>query len=401
MARHRRSSKLETRASRLRLDIKRKPYFLQVAPRVGLGYRRNQGPGTWIARGADGHGGYWTKAFAIADDHEDADGNTILNFWQAQDKAKQVVRGPVGGIRPITVAEALEHYASDLTVRGGSSANARRVINCVPPTLAAKTVSLLSSRELRHWRDGLINSGLKASSADRNARMLKAALNLAAKDDPRITNSSAWKVGLSRLPEEEPPANRIIDDATIRDIVSAAYRVDPAFGLLVEIGAVTGARPSQILRLEVSDLHDRDKNAPVLTMPSSRKGRRRRVTRTPLPIPTTLGKALRQHVADRGKGEPLILLRGRRNGQPGIFYAKMWRDMASEMDLDAGTSFYGLRHSSIVRQLLAGVPTRVVAAHHDTSVPVLEHTYSRHIGTVSDQIVRGSLIDLSTGEAGR
>ena len=185
MARHRRSSKLETRASRLRLDIKRKPYFLQVAPRVGLGYRRNQGPGTWIARGADGHGGYWTKAFAIADDHEDADGNTILNFWQAQDRAKQVVRGPVGGIRPITVAEALEHYASDLTVRGGSSANARRVINCVPPTLAAKTVSLLSSRELRHWRDGLINSGLKASSADRNARMLKAALNLAAKDDPR------------------------------------------------------------------------------------------------------------------------------------------------------------------------------------------------------------------------
>ena len=40
MARHRRSSKLEAKAARLRLETRRKPYFLQVAPRVGLGYRR-------------------------------------------------------------------------------------------------------------------------------------------------------------------------------------------------------------------------------------------------------------------------------------------------------------------------------------------------------------------------
>ena len=40
--------------------------------------------------------------------------------------------------------------------------------------------------------------------------MLKAALNLAARDDPRITNASAWKNGLQRLPEEEPPPNKKI-----------------------------------------------------------------------------------------------------------------------------------------------------------------------------------------------
>jgi hypothetical protein len=38
---------------------------------------------------------------------------------------------------------------------------------------------------------------------------------------------------------------------------------------------------------------------------------------------------------------------------------------------------YALRHSSIVRQLLAGVPVRIVAAGHDTSVKMIEHTYSR------------------------
>ena len=33
---------------------------------------------------------------------------------------------------------------------------------------------------------------------------------------------------------------------------------------------------------------------------------------------------------------------------------------------------YALRHSSIIRALLAGVPVRVVAVNHDTSVTMLE-----------------------------
>ena len=32
---------------------------------------------------------------------------------------------------------------------------------------------------------------------------------------------------------------------------------------------------------------------------------------------------------------------------------------------------YALRHSSIVRQILAGVPIRVVAVNHDTSIAML------------------------------
>ena len=45
--------------------------------------------------------------------------------------------------------------------------------------------------------------------------------------------------------------------------------------------------------------------------------------------------------------------------------------------------------------LLAGTPTRVVAAHHDTSVAMLEKHYSRYIiGDPSDALVRRSLFDL-------
>jgi integrase len=384
MARHKRSSQLETRAARLRLKIQRKPYFIQIAPRVGLGYRRNQkAPGTWVARGPDGHGSYWTRAFGTADDHEDADGNSILNFWMAQDRAKEIVRGKVGGVKPVTVAEALEAYKADLTSRGGSARNYSRVASNIPSTLAARPVALLASKELRHWRDQMIARGIKASTADRTSRMMKAALNLAARDDPRI-QSSAWKSGLQRLPEQETPPNKILDDITVRKIVAAAHRHDPIFGLVVEVLAVTGSRPSQVLRLEVGDL--RDGPSPSLLMPSSRKGKRRRITRTPLPIPSSLGKALKRHAGDRDQGEPLFAISY-------DFLRRRWLEVMSEIGVDA--VIYSLRHSSVVRQILANVPTRVVAAVHDTSTMVLEHVYSRYIGTVSDSVVRASLIDMS------
>ena len=53
-------------------------------------------------------------------------------------------------------------------------------------------------------------------------------------------------------------------------------------------------------------------------------------------------------------------------------------DMPAQGEEDAVT-IYALRHTSIVRQLLGGVPTRVVAAGHDTSVAMIERHYSTHI----------------------
>ena len=156
MARRRRSAQLETRTARLKLRVRKKPHdFTTIAPGIALAYRRNQGAGTWVVRVADGHGGNWTKGFAIADDHEDADGNHVLDFWQAQDKARALARGSSDDGRPCTVTEALDAYAADLRARGGQVSNAFRVRRHLPPTLAAKAVALLTSRELQRLRDGL------------------------------------------------------------------------------------------------------------------------------------------------------------------------------------------------------------------------------------------------------
>jgi site-specific recombinase XerD len=393
MARSPRSSQIENRTNRLKLKPRRKPYYGPVAPGIRLGYRRNKGAGTWTVKAADGHGGHWIKAFATADDYEDANGGNVLTYWQALDKARAVARGSndeaVAGDRPITVGEALDNYAAELEGRGGDGQNVSRVRHHLSPTLAAMAVGLLTARELRHWRDGMLKRGLKPASADRSARALKAALSLAAREDHRITNTAAWRDGLARLPDGETARNDILPDDAVRKLVAAAYGLSPAFGLWIETHAVTGARTSQIERLEVRDLQA-DAAAPRLMMPSSRKGKRKRIDRKPVPIAPALAKALRKAAADRGPHQPLLVPPG------GETLLRRWFKRArGAAGLDATTTPYSLRHSSIVRALLAGVPTRVVAAGHDTSTVMIERNYSAYIADHADALTRRALLDVN------
>jgi len=52
-----------------------------------------------------------------------------------------------------------------------------------------------------------------------------------------------------------------------------------------------------------------------------------------------------------------------------------------------------VRHTSNVRQLLAGVPIRVVASLHDTSVQMIEQNYSEHIADHADDLARPTLLE--------
>jgi integrase len=391
MPRHRRSPRIENRTNRLKLTPRRKPYYFGIAPGISLGYRRNQGPGTWSVKAPAGHGAFWIKAFGLADDYEAANGGTVLDFWQAQDRARVIARASDGGgDRPLTVSEALDNYAAELKSRGGSSLNVSRVRHALSPTLAAKTVGLLTARDLRHWRDGMLKRGLVAASADRTARGLKAALNLAAREDHRITNTAAWRDGLARLPDGEVARNTILSDENVRRLVGTAYQLSSEFGLWVELHAVTGSRTSQIERLTVGDLQGNG-SLPRLQMPSSKKGRRRRIERKPVPIPSKLARMLGQTAADRAPHEPLI-------SPPGSEWVlrNTFKRAAAAAGLAPDVTIYALRHSSIVRMLLAGTPIRVVAVHHDTSTGMIEKNYSPYIGDHTDAMVRRTLIDIAT-----
>jgi hypothetical protein len=96
-------------------------------------------------------------------------------------------------------------------------------------------------------------------------------------------------------------------------------------------------------------------------MPSSKKGRgRKRIERKPVPITASLAALLRRAGSERPPTAPLLT---KSDGTP-------WR------------------------------PTRVVRAQHDTSVPMLERTYSQHILDHSDTVARRGLLDTAQPAVG-
>jgi integrase len=400
MARRPRSSRLENRSNRLKLPVQRKPHaFTTIAPGVALAYRRGKDRSAWVVRVADGKGGNWTKNLpGIPDDHEDANGESVLTFWQAQDKAKQLARGTVESGRPVTVAEALADYERDLCARGGLVGNVSRVRHHLPPALATKPVAMLTSRELLHWRDAL---GMKPATVNRTARQLKAALNLAAKHDPRIVNSNAWKHGLASLRDSHRARNVILTDAQVLALIEAAHAEDSAFGLLTETAATTGARPSQLVKLEVGDLQA-DRSDPRLMMPSSRKGHGgKRIERKPVPVPASLAMKLRQAASGRDPSAPLLLRAdGEAWSSTSADHRRPFERAVACAKLKSSVTFYSLRHSSIVRQILAGTPLRVIADAHDTSTVQIERTYSAHISGHTDAVLRKGLLDTTQPAAG-
>ena len=295
MARKIRDSKLESRSARLRLPIRKKPYTGPALARgIHLLYRRNRTNGTWVIKASNGHGGYWTKGFAVADDFEEPDGTHVLAFHQAGDAGKALARGKAdtADSKPMTVADALARYKIDLKSRGGHLSNATRVEKHLTSTLAGKPVALLTVRDLQTWRNGL-KEKMEPSSVNRTRTGLRAALELAATLDHRITNRHVFRLGLRGLPGSNKARRIVLPDADVLRILKAAYEVEPAFGLLVEVLAVTGARLSQAARLTCADLQA-DRPDPRLMMPSSFKGReQKKITHRPVPITPALAAALK------------------------------------------------------------------------------------------------------------
>ena len=280
MARKVRNADLESRTSRLRLTPKRKPYTgPSLARGIMLLYRRNRSAGSWVVKVANGHGAYWTKAIGDADDFEAADGSKILDFDKAKVAALKLARGAddagiAADSAPITVDGALAAYALDLEARGAGSYNGKYPSVHLTAALLAKPVMLLTAKELRAWRDSLLEK-ISPATISRVCKCLAAALALAAQHDERIKNKHAWTTGLASLPDSQSARNVILPDHQVRAFVTAAYDHDPKLGLLVDFLAVTGARPSQAVRLLVEDLQDGPK--PIIRMPKSGKGGGRKV----------------------------------------------------------------------------------------------------------------------------
>jgi integrase len=402
-----RAAKLETGTARRRLEVRKKPFWTTISPGIGLGYRRNAGPGTWSVRSTNSDGADWTKRIGLADDLEPADGKHVLTYWQAIDVARALARRQPGADdanRPVTVSEALGRYQCDLESRGADAQNAHRVRRHLTPTLAAKPVALLTMNDLRHWRDGLVSKGVAPATINRTRAGLRAALELAASLDERITNRNAFRLGLKGLPGGKNPRRMVLPEADVLRIVQAAYEHNRAFGILIEVLAQTGARISQAARLKCGDLQA-DGSDPRLLVPTSYKGGRGQKERehVPVPITSSLAVLLNKLRGDRPHDAPLLIkgdgtrwLERNKSEQWVIF-----RTIAERAGFDPDEiTTYALRHSSICRSLLKGAPVSVVARLHDTSSDEIEAHYAAYILDVAGTLSRKGLLQVEPAAPG-
>jgi len=399
-----RAPKLENPTARRKLPVRKKPYFVAISPGIFLGYCRNEGHCKWSVRVVRGRA-EWTDRFATTDDLEPANGRDVLNYWQAVDQARALARGTedVPDSKPMTVEDALAAYERDLRTRGADPANAQRVRKHLSAALAGKPVMLLSTQDLRHWRDGLVSNGVEPATINRTRAGLRAACELAATLDPRVTNREAFRVGLKGLRNTKTARRAVLPDADVLRIVEAAYAHDRAFGILVEVLAQTGARISQAARLTCGDLQA-DGPSPTLLMPTSYKGRgEKERQQVPVPITASLGALLGELRRDQPRDAPL-LLKGDGTRWLATNKSEQWtifREVAERAGFDPDEiTCYALRHSSICRALLKGVPVSVVAKLHDTSSDEIEAHYAAYILDVAgDVLSRKGLLQIESPAA--
>lgn len=288
----------------------------------------------------------------------------------------------------------------------------------IPPApLAATAFHELKEADLFDWRANL-SADMKASSKQRLVNDLRAALNAAYADNrDRLapTLPGIIKHGLrteSSGDDDVPLArdNQILSDAQVTKLLTAARAIDAEAAWegdlfrLVATLAATGARFSQIVRMRVCDVQ---RSQGRLMIPSSRKGKGSKNSAIPVPVGKDILDALLPAITGREKEAPLFE-RWRSRQVPGAIrwervgrapwkaaaeLVRPWNLIRNNAQM-VGVIPYALRHSSIVRGIRANLPIRLVAALHDTSVPMIERHYGRWVADGLEDLAARAVVPL-------
>ena len=383
MARKVKSKELESREARRKLAIRGKPHWKSIERGLHLGYRRLKGrAGTWCTRHYLGKQAYEVESIGVADDLSDADGAIILDYWQAQAKARARMTErakPANG--SLTVQGAVEQYLEWLETSGKRSYESRRRAEAfIYPGLGVIECDGLNAEMLRKWHSGIAKEGARLrtapgeaqqyadfdrhddeavrrrrASANRILTILKSALNRAWRES-HIRSNSAWarvepfkNVGAARV--------RYLTVVEAQRLVNAA---DQVFRPMIQAALQTGARYSELCRLEVQDFNP---DAGTLAIRKSKSGKARHI------ILTDEGSRLFAHLtAGRHGREPVLR---REDGKPfgTAHQARPMKDACARAKIKPRISFHGLRHTWSSLSVMAGMPLLVVAknlGHSDT-----------------------------------
>lgn len=423
------TAEFDSAAKRARLQPAKNPYWVGIAGGrggVSLGYRKpKRGPGTWIVKLVlDGR----RKEERLAQASDDGAEPDALSYPVAVTAAMAWARGELDKAEeqqagtsarlPLTVATAMDEYADAHEARKSTPRNymrstLKRHVHA-DEIFAATPLAKLTAEAILDWRKRLAPN-LSKRSVNWILTIVRAGLNHAVSTYRRslpATLASEIKVGTKAVPGDTNARKQVLPDADIRRLVESAFAVDDTgdFGRLILVLAATGARFSQVARITVGDVQVARSRVMV---PPARKGKE---AGPPSPIAVPVGAdviaRLKPALTGRRGHEPLLLhwhhgkrpgsvdwVRVERQPWPEATTARRhWTAARVHAELPDSTVMLCLRHSSIVRGLSAGLPVRLVAALHDTSVEMIEQHYSAYIVDATEELARRAITLLAPVE---
>jgi integrase len=406
MAGARKDSRLGTRTARLALKARHQPHWLNIAEGVALGYRRGPHGGSWYCRVYEGAGKYWQTHIAGADDHLDANGETFLTFYQAQDKARALAKQrhrqrDIGIKGDLTVRQAAERYLDWYRAHRKAIRETEHVVNAhILPTLGDVKLAGLTTAQLRAWLEGLASQRARVrskrqkpkyrpaprtadeirarrSTANRILNVLKALLNRAFHDNV-VADDLAWRK-VKPFAKADEARIRFLNDAEAVRLVNAC----PAdLRALVRAALLSGARYGELVNMKVADV---DLRARHIYIAQSKSDRPRHVPLNPEGV--TLFKRLTAGKA----GDALLFTRtdGRAWGKN--HHVRPLLAACEVAKISPAVAFHELRHTYASHLAQAGVDLLTISkllGHADTRIT------SKHYAHLADKTLAAAVTKL-------
>jgi integrase len=383
MARKVRDAVLDSREARRRLKARGKPYFKSLDRQLCLGYRKlgHGASGTWCVRVYLGKQAYRVEKIGMADDVSDSDGRHVLNYYEAQTKAREHVMADRAGGGPLTVAKAMEAYCDWLDVNRKTGQDARiRADALINPVLGEIPVAALTADDIRKWHADLAKTsprvrtreGLKQQykaidkhdedarrrrkvTANRTLTYLRAALNMAWREG-HVASNTAW----ARVKPFEGVTVARVRYLTVAEAKRLINACDPDFRQLVQAALQTGCRYGELAALRA---HDYNADSGTIAVQQSKSGKPRHV------VLTDEGVAFFRQLCAGRPGAEIMLAKA--NGSPWgrADQGAPMRNACERAKITPKIGFHGLRHTWASLAVMNGVPLMVIGrnlGHRDT-----------------------------------
>lgn len=398
MARTVRDAKIESREARRKLPANSDKLWRGISQGAHIGYYKGRQAGTWYAR-CRLKGRYVKRTLGRADDNQDADGITVLNFAQAQDKAREwfkLAEQQALGLTPvkdITVNDAAQRYLDWFKDHRRGYQETLLAINAhILPSLGDKRVVDISAKVIRDWLNKLAATparkrsklGKKTAyhdapqtddakrarkaSANRTFAILKAMLNKAFQDE-LVKDDAAWR-RVKPFSKVDEPKVRFLTEIESRRLLNACPE---DLRELVRGALLTGARYSEIAKLQARDFNS---DTSLVLIRQSKSGKSRHI-----PLSHEGFEYFKNITAGRA-GEYILFKRDNGENWGRNHHVRALQAACKNAHIDPAIGFHELRHTYASLLAQAGADLLTISkllGHSDTRVT------SRHYAHLCDK----------------